>query len=92
MRRPRGPVFLARSAYRLRRMRDVARMLPVVGGFLILLPVLWAPATTEARDTAPDGIYLFLVWAGLIAVAALLAPWLQAGEAELPEVEPEDQP
>jgi hypothetical protein len=48
-------------------------MLPVFGVFLIVLPILWSPAATAARDTAPDGIYLFVVWAGLVAGAALLA-------------------
>ena len=76
MKRPRPPLFLARRSYRARRMRDAARLLPVAGLFLFLLPMLWAPAATEARDTAPDGIYLFVIWAGLVAVAALMAPGL----------------
>lgn len=91
MKRPRAPLFLARRSYRARRLRDAARLLPVVGMFLFLLPMLWAPAATEARDTAPDGIYLFLVWAGLIVIAALLAPGLAdpagddpLGAADLP--------
>lgn len=69
----RSPVFLARRSYRLRRIRDAARLLPVAGGFLFLLPVLWAPAASESRDTAPDGIYLFGVWLLLIGVAAALS-------------------
>ncbi|GHC10533.1 MULTISPECIES: hypothetical protein [Gemmobacter] len=80
--RPRGPVFLARRSYRLRRMRDAARLLPVAGAFLFLLPILWAPAETEARDTAVDGAYLFVVWFGLIVVAALMARGLGAQEEE----------
>lgn len=69
----RGPMFVGEARYRRRRLRDGARMLPVFGAFLVLLPILWAPALTERRDTAPDGIYLFAVWAGLILVAAVLA-------------------
>jgi len=57
-------------------MRDAARLLPVLGAFLVLLPILWAPAATEARDTAPDWIYLFVVWALLILAAAILGPRL----------------
>lgn len=67
------PVFLNPGTYRRRRLRDAARLLPVVGAFLVLLPILWAPGMTETRDTAPDGIYLFAVWAGLVICAALLA-------------------
>lgn len=77
-------LFLKPGGYRRRRLHDAARLLPVIGGFLLLLPILWAPAATEARDTAPDGIYLFLVWAALIAAAAVMAGRLGAevaGEA-----------
>ena len=72
----RVPLFLKRRSYRKRRLRDAARMLPVVGLFLLLVPVLWRPAETARADTAPDGIYLFVVWFGLILVAALMAPGL----------------
>lgn len=84
MRRPRGPLFLARRGYRRQRMRDGARMLPVFGAFLVFFPLLWEPGLTEGRDTAPDGIYLFVVWAGLIAVAMVLAPGLSGPEVEDP--------
>ena len=73
MRAPRSPLFLARRSYRARRLRDGARLLPVFGTFLVLLPVLWVPDVTAVRDTAPDGIYLFVVWAGLVVAAALMA-------------------
>ncbi|EEW25562.1 hypothetical protein [Rhodobacter ferrooxidans] len=76
------PLFLARRSYRRRRLRDAARLLPVFGGFLVFLPILWAPAETGSRDTAPDGIYLFAVWAGLIVVAALMSVGLDRGSAE----------
>ncbi|MGL6211452.1 MAG: hypothetical protein ACRC14_16645 [Paracoccaceae bacterium] len=92
MRRPRAPLFLAKSGYRRRRLHDAARLVPVFGVFLILLPILWSPAETEARDTASDGIYLLVVWAGLIAIAALLAPAL--AQTATPEMDhtPEDRP
>lgn len=80
-RRP-GPVFLPARGYRLRRLHDAARLVPVFGAVLFLLPVLWSPGETEARGTAPDAIYLFLVWAGLIGVAAVLARGLAAPGAK----------
>ena len=76
VKRPKAPLFLPRPSYRLRRLADAARLLPLLGGFLWLLPVLWGPGETPARDTAHDGIYLFVVWAVLIGCAALLAPGL----------------
>ena len=76
MKRTRAPLFLKRRSYRQRRLRDAARMLPVFGLFLMLVPILWKPAETARPDTAPDGIYLFIVWFGLVLVAALMAPGL----------------
>lgn len=82
----RTPLFLARSGYRSRRLSDAARALPVLGLFLLLVPVLWSddPAVGAGAGslTADVGIYLFIIWALLIAVAALLAPRLPLTEAE----------
>lgn len=80
MARRRAPLFLKRQSYRQRRLRDAARLLPLLGGFLVLLPILWS---TRGAETAPsgagtafDGVYLFAVWVGLVAGAALLAQGL----------------
>lgn len=79
MRRPRRPLFLARAPYRRRRLRDAARLLPVLGVFLLILPLLWTP---EARVTlaSSDVIYFFGVWLVLIGLAAAFAPGLRGGE------------
>lgn len=57
---------------------DAARLLPVLGGFLFLTPMLWSPSGPgdAGRSTAADGLYLFFAWGVLIALAALLAPRL----------------
>lgn len=76
-----SPLFLARASYRRRRLIDAARLLPLVGAFLFLLPVLWAPTDLPAgagRNTATDGLYLFAAWGLLILAAALMAPGLRA--------------
>ncbi len=65
---PKPPVFLARSSYRLRRAMDAARMLPVIGAILFLLPLLW-----HGGYTRQGIVFLFLVWLGLIIVAAALS-------------------
>ena len=87
-----APLFLRPASYRRRRVRDAARLLPFVGGFLMLLPVLWAPQNTYSRDTAPDGIYLFVVWAGLIVLAMGIARFVTApgdGDDPDPGVDPD---
>ncbi|MFN7224734.1 MAG: hypothetical protein ACK4MS_12000 [Paracoccaceae bacterium] len=84
------PLFLRPASYRRRRRRDAARLLPIVGLFLILLPVLWAPQDTFRRDTAPDGIYLFVVWAVLIGLAMLISRSLSApGDVDDPDPAPD---
>jgi uncharacterized membrane protein (DUF4010 family) len=71
---PKPPVFLAPATYRQKRLRDAARLLPVLGAALLLLPLLWT------RSDAPGGVgnarallYLLAVWAGLILAAFLLS-------------------
>jgi hypothetical protein len=71
---PRNQVFLEQRSYRLRRLGDAARLLPVLGLILCLLPLFWGPETAgKPRATAWDGVYLFAVWLGLILCAAILA-------------------
>lgn len=48
-------------------------MLPVLGGFLVALPILWRPAETPGGETAAGVVYLFTVWALLIVAALVLA-------------------
>ena len=67
------PLFLPPQGYRQRRLRDVARLLPILAGFLIILPMLWGEESSDLRQTGSDGIYLFVIWLFLIIVAALLA-------------------
>lgn len=79
MNRQRAPLFLHRSTYRRRRLLDGARVLPVLGLILILLPILW---TRNSGDgIAGEAIYFFALWAGLIITAALLARPLRRAQA-----------
>lgn len=89
MRRRGAPLFLAKSGYRRRRLNDAARLVPVFGAFLIFLPILWGPARTPEPDTAADGLYLFGVWAGLIAAAAALAPGLRRNSGPEADAKPD---
>lgn len=90
MRRPRPPVFLAPDRYRRRRLMDGARMLPMVGAFLLFLPILWRPAG-DGHETAVESVYLFGVWAALIAVAWLLSGPLLAADND-PVADLDDDP
>ena len=73
-----SPLFLARAVYRRRRLRDAARLLPLVGLLLILLPGLGS----EEGSNAFDAVYLFVIWIVLILTAALIAPGLSQSETE----------
>lgn len=75
MPRPPEPIFLARETYRRRRVIDAARLLPVLGVALFMLPLLGV----GARSTGWNGIYLFLVWFGLIVAAFVLTRALSRG-------------
>ncbi len=76
----RRPLFLAPAPYRRRRLRDAARLLPLAGAFLFLLPILWAPRAGGGSATGTDGLYLFGVWGVLIAAAAWIAGRLRGAE------------
>ncbi|WP_421703403.1 hypothetical protein [Aliiroseovarius sp.] len=78
----REPLFLARQTYRRRRVADAARLLPLLGVLLFMLPLLGAAGAgdggAETGQTSAGGIYIFAVWAGLILAAALLSRPLSA--------------
>jgi len=65
---PQAPTYLARRSYRQRRLRDAARMLPLLGTILWLFPLM-APRP----QTGATMIYVFGVWVILILLAAMLA-------------------
>lgn len=88
---PRRPLFLAPAGYRRRRLLDAARVLPLFGAVFVLLPVLWGRDGDAGRATAHDGIYLFLVWLGVILGAAFLSrPLAAETDDPTPEAEEED--
>ena len=84
MSRPRRPLFLGRIPYRRRRLRDAARLLPLAGIFLLILPILWTPQGGGQRLLSSDVIWFFLAWAALVIAAAALAPGLARPEGQRP--------
>ncbi len=70
-----SPVFLERRRYRLRRLMDALRLLPVVGVLLWMFPLLWpsqGAATIDRVPTSQALIYIFTVWIVLIVVSAVM--------------------
>lgn len=72
---PRGAplVFLERRSYRRRRMRDAARLLPVLGVFAWAIPLLWSHEAGASPSVSGALIYVFTVWIVLVAVGAVLS-------------------
>jgi len=85
----RGPVFLARRGYRRRRVADAARLLPLAGGILLCMPLLWQGAEGGAR-TVSAVIYVFALWVLLIVVSAVIARHLRGGEEDRADGEGSD--
>jgi len=77
MARPTARPFLERESYRRRRLADAAKLLPLVGFVLLLLPVL-LQTTNDAL------IYIFSVWALLILAVGLVSRRLSRTEAQSP--------
>lgn len=67
--RPPTPLFLERETYLRRRVMDAARLLPMFGAALLMVPLFWGPDHRTSAGT----IYLFAVWLGLIVVAGVLS-------------------
>lgn len=80
MAEPGRPLFLARDSYRRRRLWDAARLTPLLGFVLLLLPGLWT-VTVNAL------IYIFVVWALLIALMLWMSHWLSLSAP----LDPEDE-
>ena len=86
---PPRPVFLAPASYRQKRLRDAARLLPALGAALLLVPLLWSPSDDPAGvSNSAALLYVFGIWAGLIAGAFLLARALRPEEGDERAEEP----
>ncbi|MCF6234605.1 MAG: hypothetical protein L3J36_16135 [Rhodobacteraceae bacterium] len=70
--RPTQALFLERQSYRRRRLVDVARLLPLLGVLLLLVPLLWQGKGEGLETPISTAItYVFAVWALLILGAGL---------------------
>ncbi|MFB2594998.1 hypothetical protein ACEYYB_09110 [Paracoccus sp. p4-l81] len=85
--------FLARRAYRLRRMMDAARLVPVLGALAVILPVFHAGHHPQHPMWFGRGLALMLgVWLVMVLAAAVigrvLAPAIGATEDPVGSDEP----
>jgi hypothetical protein len=77
----RTPLFLARRTYRRRRLADAARILPLIGGVLFCLPLLWKGSPTS-DSTVQSLIYVFGLWVVLILASAIISRHLRLDDNE----------
>lgn len=80
------PVYLARGTYRQRRLRDAARVLPIAGAVLWILPLIAAKPLTSTT-----GLYLFGVWFLMIIIAAAIAAHLKLDIEDNASPDPQSQ-
>ncbi|MCG6901894.1 MAG: hypothetical protein LJE68_04360 [Rhodobacter sp.] len=80
-------IYLERRSYRRRRLMDAARLLPVLGMLLFLVPLLWGSGEDETAATSHGLIYIFAIWALLIMVSAWMSRYLARAEADAAEQE-----
>lgn len=78
---PKPPIFLQRANYRQRRIRDAAKLLPVVGAILWMLPLGWGGGDASDPVSSAGVIYIFAVWVALIIMAAVLSNLIRAETA-----------
>ena len=70
-------VFLQRNLYRQNRLLDWIRVVPVIGLFLWLLPILWGREGADATRSSSAIVYVFLVWIALIFITFISARLLK---------------
>lgn len=86
MRSEQTPVFVARRTYHGRRMADAARLLPIFGAVLLVIPLLWRNPEAPAGTVAVM-LYIFVVWTFLIGTAAILSRRIPRDEVEVEQAE-----
>lgn len=83
-------VFLERRAYHKRRMRDLARAVPVFGVILWCIPLLWRQSVdvTEGSSNSDAVVYIFAVWILLIILAAGISKAVKSDDVASTDTDP----
>lgn len=79
---PKKSVFFESAIYRRNRLVDAARLLPLLGVFLFIVPAI---VVVGAAPTASRWVFLFVVWVGLICAAAITSRALKRSEIDIEE-------
>lgn len=72
MKKKDAPVFLERSTYRMRRVIDAIRLVPIFGAVLWIIPIFMRSGSDEIGSISTLMIYVFSVWLILIVSSFLL--------------------
>ncbi|MEJ6402566.1 hypothetical protein [Yoonia sp. 2307UL14-13] len=84
---PQPGVFLERSSYRQRRLRDAGLLVPVLGIILWLVPLLWDKGDPQ-NGKSMAMLYIFGVWVLLILLTALIARLIRPSDDKPSKDEP----
>ena len=85
MSRETGRMFLDRRMYRRRRVADAARLMPILGAVLFVLPLTWQGQEGAPVSTTGVMVYLFGIWAVLAVVSGLISRRLGEDVGSRPE-------
>ena len=71
---PKQQLFLERKGYRMRRLMDAVRLVPILGLGLWMVPLLWSHPDEPGGSVSISAAltYLFAVWILLIGVVIVL--------------------
>lgn len=78
-------IFLEHAGYRQRRLRDAARLLPLLGAVLWAVPLLWQSDAPEGENSSGALVYVFVVWAILIGLSFLISRLIRADDGSAPK-------
>ncbi|MBL4627922.1 MAG: hypothetical protein JKY00_07780 [Roseicyclus sp.] len=85
-------LFLERRTYRQSRLRDAARLLPILGVILIFGPIFIRDDGGGAPTLAGELVYYFAIWLGLIALSALMSRAMIGAASPDPKPDPNPNP
>ncbi|KQB95366.1 hypothetical protein AL073_16045 [Loktanella sp. 1ANDIMAR09] len=80
--RPKTPVF-QKASYRQRRVRDAAKLVPVFGAVLLMIPLTWQDDAQGAKTNASALVYIFGVWIILIGLTAVLSGLIRSNPQQV---------